>query len=163
MKTTEDKTNQTSADNAPVVALGSPGRRTAVQARYGGSAGQGVVQRKADDSGASSAQSQAEGHDHHGHHGHDSEPEPGDGGGGDLDTTRPVGDNVPDETRTALMAEMQRSPRMQQVLEEIADNGGASFDIKWSARGNYHRSGAIHLDRRRDMDRWVPSMMHELN
>lgn len=66
------------------------------------------------------------------------------------------------EIRTPLMTELGRSATTTEVLASIAANGGA-FDIKWSARGNYQRSGAIFLDRNNTVAKWLPSMMHELN
>ena len=135
-------------------AAGTPGKQSLVEQA------QGAVQRKPA-GGAAGAGAQAGVEDDG--HGHEHEPDPGGEGGGDLDTTRPVGGMVPDDIRNELMTEMRTSPRIQQVLREIEQHGGAAFDIKWSDRGNFHRSGAIFLDRHNDMSRWVPSMMHELN
>jgi hypothetical protein len=140
-------------------ALGTPGKRSLVEQEYG------AIQRKpAEGAGAgagtaSQVAAEGDGHDH----GHERDPEPGGEGGADLDTTRPVGGMVPDEIRTALLAEVRRSPRMQQVLREIEEHGGAAFDIKWSARGGFHSGGVIHIDRQDEMPRWISTMMHELN
>jgi hypothetical protein len=136
-------------------AAGTPGKQSLVEQA------QGAVQRKPAD-GAGGAGQQAGVEDDG--HGHEHEPDPGgEGGGADLDTTRPVGGMVPDEIRDELMTEVRRSERMQQVLREIEQHGGAAFDMKWSDRGNFHRSGAIFLDRHNTMSRWIPSTMHELN
>lgn len=137
-------------------ALGAPGKRTLVEQA------QGTIQRKPADGAAAAQGAAAEGDGHD--HGHEQEPTPGGGGGaGDLDTTRPIGALIPDEVRTELMTEVRRSQRMQQVLREIEEHGGAAFDIKWSGRGGFHSAGTIHIDRRQEMASWIATMMHELN
>ena len=137
--------------------LGSPGKRSLVEQEYG------TIQRKPAAEGAAAAGPrgavEGDGHDH----GHEQEPTPGADGGADLDTTRPVGSLIPADVRTELMTEVRRSARMQQVLREIEEHGGAAFDIKWSARGGFHSAGTIHIDRRHAMSSWIPTMMHELN
>lgn len=139
--------------------LGTPGKRSLVEQEYG------VIQRKpggaagAGAAAASQAAASSDGHDH----GHEQEPTPGGDGGADLDTTRPVGSLIPDDVRTELMTEVRRSVRMQQVLREIEEHGGAAFDVKWSARGGFHSAGTIHIDRRQEMSSWIATMMHELN
>ncbi len=137
-------------------ALGAPGKRTLVEQA------QGTIQRKPADGAAAAQGAAAEGDGHD--HGHEQEPTPGGGGGaGDLDTTRPIGALIPDEVRTELMTEVRRSQRMQQVLREIEEHGGAAFDIKWSGRGGFHSAGTISIDRRQEMGSWIATMMHELN
>jgi len=96
-------------------------------------------------------------------HEHERDPDPGDTVPGDLDTNRPVGAAIPDAIKQRLLTELRRSPSMVTLLQEIADNGGTDFNIKWSARGNFQSNGEISLDRRRSITRWLPSMMHELN
>ncbi len=81
----------------------------------------------------------------------------------DEDEERTVGDRVPDEVRDRLIEEARRSDRVSSLLDEIEEEDGDDFAVKWSGQGNFHRSGEIHLDRNRDFDRWVPSFMHELS
>jgi len=107
---------------------------------------------------ASPAQDNGDGQQH--------EPDPGEAGADasvDLDVTRPVGELVPADIKDPLMAETRSSPRIQRVLQDIEDNGGADFEIKWSARGGYHSNGKIYIDRRETMADWISTMMHELN
>lgn len=113
---------------------------------------------------AGSAALSANDHDHDcPGHDHGVEPAPGDTVPADVATTRVVGSAIDADIRTRLFEELNKSPRMITVLAEIEANGGAAFDVKWSSRGNYHRSGAIFLDRNRTIGSWIPSMMHELN
>ena len=100
-------------------------------------------------------------HDHDGCPAHDHE-EPGDTVPADVATSRVEGALIDADIRARLMTELGRSVTAAQVLASIEANGGA-FDIKWSARGNYQRSGAIFLDRNNTVAKWLPSMMHELN
>ena len=110
--------------------------------------------------GASAALSPRE-HDCPGH-AHGVEPAPGDTVPANVATARVEGAVIDAAIRTRLMTELNRSTRMAALLVDINAHGG-TFDIKWSARGNYHRSGHIYLDRNATIQRWIPSMMHELN
>jgi hypothetical protein len=144
-------------DVTSATSLGSPGKRTLVEQQYGG-----VVQRKPAAGAAAAPQAAVEAGDHD----HGQEPNPpgaGGGAGANLDATRPVGSNIPDDVRTQLMTEVRTSERMQQVLRDIEAHGGAAFDIKWSARGGFHSAGTIYIDRRQEMSSWIATLMHELN
>lgn len=144
------------SEPGPEMARGVPGKRTLVEQAYGAS-GAAAVQRKPLD-GAAVAAPEAAGK------GHEQEPTPpGPGGAADLDATRAVGANIPDDVRTALMTQVRSSARMQQVLRDIEAHGGAAFDIKWSARGGFHSNGVIYIDRREEMSSWISTLMHELN
>lgn len=142
---------------------GTPGKQTLVEQAYEPpSAGStGIIQRKPlENATAATPQAAVQGDDH----GHEQEPNPpGAGGGANLDVTRPVGANIPDDIRTQLMTQVRTSARMQQVLTELEAHGGAAFDIKWSARGGFHSAGTIYIDRRQEMSSWIATMMHELN
>ena len=98
------------------------------------------------------------------HGDHDAQPTPpSTGGTGDLDRTRPVGGAIPADIKRRVMDAVRGSPRMQALLQEIADNGGADFGMKWSSRGTYHSAGEIWLDRSWSEGAWVTTMCHELS
>lgn len=138
----------------------TPGKQTLVDQAYDApsTGAAGVIQRKPLEGAA--PQPAIQGDDH----GHEQEPNPpGAGSSANLDVTRPVGSNIPDDVRTQLMTQVRTSARMQQVLTEIEAHGGAAFDIEWSTRGGFHSAGTIFIDRRQEMSSWIATMMHELN
>jgi hypothetical protein len=94
-------------------------------------------------------------------HAHD--PQPGGGGGADLDTTRPVGGDVPAGIRDAAMNSVGAVPRGRTLLDSIRTaRGDLNISTKWSDQGTYHSAGSIWIDRRADPSHLVGSMAHEL-
>lgn len=80
----------------------------------------------------------------------------------ELERLRPVGGAVDLETRRILET-LHSTPRGRRTLDAIeAVRGDWNFPIVWSARGNYHRSGTIHLDRTGNESDWLRSLAHEL-
>lgn len=80
-----------------------------------------------------------------------------------LERLRPVGGAVDVETRVRVVEALLSTPRSRRTLDAIERaRGDLHFPIKWSARGNFHRRGAIHLDRTGNEADWLRSMAHEL-
>jgi hypothetical protein len=81
----------------------------------------------------------------------------------ELARSRPVGGAVDVETRVRPMEALLATPRTKTVLDAIVRlRGDLNFPIVWSARGSFHRSGAIHLDRSKNETIWMEALAHEL-
>lgn len=105
-------------------------------------------------------QQQAPEHDHSAEHGHGpafTEPEvahtaaTGAGVQGRQDGSR-----IPAAYKAQLLAKLQASPTMRQILEEV----GGDFDVLWSSRGTHHVNGTIYLDSAKNEH--YGSFLHEL-
>lgn len=81
----------------------------------------------------------------------------------EMERSRPVGGTVDAETRIRVMEALLAAPRSRAILDDIATlRGDMFFPLKWSARGGFHRSGEIWLDRTKNELHWLKSMAHEI-
>lgn len=81
----------------------------------------------------------------------------------EMERSRPVGGDVDFETRILLIRTLRAAPRSRTILDEIFRTwGDLLFPLKWSARGTYHLSGEIWLDRTKNQSHWVADMTHEI-
>jgi hypothetical protein len=81
----------------------------------------------------------------------------------EMERSRPVGGAVDVETRVRVIEALLSVPRGRATLDAISRlRGDVLFPVKWSARGGFHRTGEIWLDRTKNESHWLKSMAHEI-